>query len=129
MASASPCCYYSLIIITQLLVICVAQENICPFEYAYQLGDSISDTGNLIRIGPVGAFAAARLPYGETFFHRPTGRWSDGLLIIDFFGSDTAGCYTNCSPGNFPVGCFPFALTALPSADPGAYDDLGCLRK
>lgn len=31
-------------------------------------------------------------------------------------------------PGNFPVGCFPFALTALPSADPGAYDDLGCLR-
>lgn len=31
-------------------------------------------------------------------------------------------------PGNFPVGCFPFALTALANADPGAYDDLGCLR-
>ncbi|KAI8527869.1 hypothetical protein RHMOL_Rhmol12G0107300 [Rhododendron molle] len=85
MASASPCYYYSLIIVTQLLVICVAQEKICPFEYVYQLGDSISDTGHLICVGPIGAFAAARLPYGETIFHRPTCRRSDGLLIIDFF--------------------------------------------
>ncbi|XP_019052572.1 PREDICTED: GDSL esterase/lipase At5g03980-like [Nelumbo nucifera] len=62
-----------------------AQHTICPFEAIYQLGDSISDTGNLIREGPAGAMSyAARFPYGETFFHRPTGRCSNGLLIIDY---------------------------------------------
>ncbi|KAG2638661.1 hypothetical protein PVAP13_2NG651000 [Panicum virgatum] len=49
----------------------------------FAFGDSLTDTGNFISYsaapGPV-----ARLPYGETFFHRPTGRWSDGRLIVDF---------------------------------------------
>ncbi|TVU37576.1 hypothetical protein EJB05_10898, partial [Eragrostis curvula] len=49
----------------------------------FVFGDSISDTGNFIHYstapGPV-----ARSPYGETFFHRPTGRWSDGRLSVDF---------------------------------------------
>ncbi|KAL6841774.1 hypothetical protein ACP4OV_028286 [Aristida adscensionis] len=49
----------------------------------FAFGDSLIDTGNFIRYsaapGPV-----ARSPYGETFFHRPTGRWSDGRLIVDF---------------------------------------------
>nr|GLL17563.1 acetylajmalan esterase-like isoform X1 [Ipomoea trifida] len=52
----------------------------------YQLGDSISDTGNLIRERPIGALSPyASLPYGETFFKKATGRCSDGLLMIDFF--------------------------------------------
>ncbi|KAF9623038.1 hypothetical protein IFM89_036019 [Coptis chinensis] len=51
----------------------------------YQFGDSIADTGNLIREGAVGARSyAARPPYGETFFRRPTGRCSNGLLMIDY---------------------------------------------
>ncbi|XP_010683532.2 acetylajmalan esterase [Beta vulgaris subsp. vulgaris] len=55
------------------------------FEAIYQFGDSLSDTGNLIR-EPYGARTAfARLPYGRTFFHRPTGRCSDGLLMVDYF--------------------------------------------
>uniref|UniRef100_A0A0A9FH73 GDSL esterase/lipase n=1 Tax=Arundo donax TaxID=35708 RepID=A0A0A9FH73_ARUDO len=49
----------------------------------FAFGDSLIDTGNFISYstapGPV-----ARSPYGETFFHRPTGRWSDGRLIVDF---------------------------------------------
>ncbi|RCV14235.1 hypothetical protein SEVIR_2G421300v4 [Setaria viridis] len=49
----------------------------------FSFGDSQIDTGNFIRYsadpGPV-----SRLPYGETFFHRPTGRWSDGRLVVDF---------------------------------------------
>ncbi|XP_021715049.1 GDSL esterase/lipase At5g03980-like isoform X1 [Chenopodium quinoa] len=49
----------------------------------YQFGDSISDTGNFIREDPRSSFA--KLPYGETFFHKPTGRCSDGLLMIDYF--------------------------------------------
>ncbi|XVF04788.1 hypothetical protein REPUB_Repub05bG0115500 [Reevesia pubescens] len=55
----------------------------CQFDAIYQLGDSISDTGNLIREDPLSPFA--RLPYGQTFFKNATGRCSIGLLMIDFF--------------------------------------------
>ena len=52
----------------------------------YSLGDSITDTGNLAKEAPPGAFETIKhLPYGVTF-GRPTGRCSDGLLIIDYFG-------------------------------------------
>ncbi|XP_051125550.1 GDSL esterase/lipase At1g28590-like [Andrographis paniculata] len=48
-------------------------------------GDSLADTGNILvpslQRSPC---AAANPPYGRTFFHRPTGRFSDGRLIIDF---------------------------------------------
>ncbi|KAL2895788.1 hypothetical protein RDABS01_000786 [Bienertia sinuspersici] len=55
-------------------------------EAIYQFGDSISDTGNLIRDNPIGEHSNfARLPYGQTFFHKPTGRCSNGRLMIDFF--------------------------------------------
>ncbi|KAF6159934.1 hypothetical protein GIB67_033018 [Kingdonia uniflora] len=65
----------------------IAQDKICPFKSIYQFGDSISDVGNLIRKGPAGARSyAARLPYGQApSFHRPTGRCSNGLLMIDYF--------------------------------------------
>ncbi|KAL2945151.1 hypothetical protein RDABS01_022862 [Bienertia sinuspersici] len=49
----------------------------------YQFGDSLSDTGNLIREDPGSDYV--NLPYGQTFFHKSTGRASNGLLVIDFF--------------------------------------------
>lgn len=55
------------------------------FTAIYQLGDSLSDTGNLILESDIGAASpCARLPYGVSFFGHPTGRCSDGLLMIDF---------------------------------------------
>lgn len=45
----------------------------------YNFGDSNSDTG-----GIAAAFFPMAAPCGETFFHRPSGRGSDGRLIIDF---------------------------------------------
>ncbi|KAF6161553.1 hypothetical protein GIB67_009432 [Kingdonia uniflora] len=63
----------------------VTQDKTCPFESIYQFGDSISDVGNLIRKGPAGAKSyAARLPYGGAFLHGPTGRCSNGLLMIGY---------------------------------------------
>ncbi|KAK8651477.1 hypothetical protein V6N13_141078 [Hibiscus sabdariffa] len=53
----------------------------CKFDAIYQLGDSIADTGNFVQDNPSSTFA--NLPYGETF-KKPTGRCSDGLLMIDF---------------------------------------------
>ncbi|XP_052192845.1 acetylajmalan esterase-like [Diospyros lotus] len=64
--------------------------KICHFDQIYQLGDSISDTGNLIR-EPIGAATPfAKLPYGETFFNSATGRCSNGRLMIDYI-TEAAG--------------------------------------
>ncbi|MED6183702.1 hypothetical protein PIB30_040255 [Stylosanthes scabra] len=54
----------------------------------YSFGDSIADTGNYLyydtdEISPSSSLVL-NPPYGETFFHHPTGRFSDGRLIIDF---------------------------------------------
>ncbi|CAN6335653.1 unnamed protein product [Urochloa humidicola] len=58
-----------------------------PFDSIFAFGDSFTDTGN----NPVvwGWYNVSdefmRPPYGMTFFHgRPTGRSSNGRLIIDF---------------------------------------------
>lgn len=69
-----------------LLVLATTAEAACSVSAIYSFGDSIADTGNLLREGPaVGAFASiGTYPYGQTL-RRPTGRCSDGLLIIDYF--------------------------------------------
>ncbi|KAL6964720.1 acetylajmaline esterase, partial [Sarracenia purpurea var. burkii] len=47
----------------------------CKFDRIYQLGDSISDTGNLIRESPIGAaITCARFPYGESFSKKATAK-------------------------------------------------------
>ncbi|KAJ4711000.1 GDSL esterase/lipase [Melia azedarach] len=51
----------------------------CKFPAIFNFGDSNSDTGGLSA-----AFGQAPFPNGETFFHSPAGRYSDGRLIIDF---------------------------------------------
>uniref|UniRef100_A0A6N2LBI4 GDSL esterase/lipase n=1 Tax=Salix viminalis TaxID=40686 RepID=A0A6N2LBI4_SALVM len=46
----------------------------------FNFGDSNSDTGGLV----AGLGFPVNLPNGRTFFHRSTGRLSDGRLLIDF---------------------------------------------
>lgn len=53
----------------------------CAFEAIFSFGDSNSDTG-----GFAAAFPPQLSPNGMTYFHRPTGRPSDGRLYIDFLG-------------------------------------------
>ncbi|XP_012089444.1 acetylajmalan esterase-like [Jatropha curcas] len=62
-------------------------QSKCVFDGIYQLGDSISDTGNLIQENPSSLFA--QFPYGKTYFKKPTGRCSDGLLIVDYIALST----------------------------------------
>ncbi|KAL5231579.1 hypothetical protein ABZP36_030355 [Zizania latifolia] len=51
----------------------------------FSFGDSLTDTGNALRLPSTGGGGpASRPPYGETFFRRPTGRASDGRLVVDF---------------------------------------------
>ena len=58
--------------------------KVCKFDAIYQLGDSLSDTGNFIREVPTST--CARLPYGQNFLNNATGRCSNGMLMIDYFG-------------------------------------------
>ncbi|KAK4339625.1 hypothetical protein RND71_041087 [Anisodus tanguticus] len=62
----------------------------CKFDKIYQLGDSLSDTGNCFRERLCGSNSVcSRPPYGMNFFHKPTGRCSNGMLIIDFIALES----------------------------------------
>ncbi|KAK7373157.1 hypothetical protein VNO80_06555 [Phaseolus coccineus] len=53
----------------------------CDFPAIFNFGASNADTGGLAASFP---FAGPKPPSGDTFFHRSTGRFCDGRLIIDF---------------------------------------------
>ncbi|KAJ4781000.1 GDSL esterase/lipase [Rhynchospora pubera] len=75
---------FSLHIPTLILLLALSKTGNCCFTHIFCFGDSISDTGNFLksignRYDPV-----RNLPYGETYFRRPTGRFCDGRIILDF---------------------------------------------
>ncbi|CAI0464661.1 unnamed protein product [Linum tenue] len=57
----------------------------CHFPALYNFGDSNSDTGSQSAV-----FGRLPPPNGRTFFGKPSGRRSDGRLIIDFLGKNRA---------------------------------------
>ncbi|THF97579.1 hypothetical protein TEA_023606 [Camellia sinensis var. sinensis] len=61
------------------------QPHAGPLKKMYAFGDSHTDTGNTGSIsGPSGFSYVSNLPYGRTYFHHSTNRYSDGRLVIDF---------------------------------------------
>ncbi|KAF7073436.1 hypothetical protein CFC21_078423 [Triticum aestivum] len=56
------------------------------YDSIFSFGGSSSDTGNNLIVFPPSERVnyVLRPPYGTTFFGRPTGRCSDGRLVIDF---------------------------------------------
>jgi len=90
------------LVVAFLLVACSSSSSsCCPGAAAapttvdgitaiYNFGDSITDTGNLIREGATGVLRyIGKLPYGIDLdlLHGPTGRCSNGYLMIDFLGT------------------------------------------
>ncbi|BAF19700.1 GDSL esterase/lipase At5g45910 [Oryza sativa Japonica Group] len=63
---------------------CSAARSKKSYEAIFSFGDSLSDAGNLIADGIPKSLTTARAPYGMTFFGRPTGRCSNGRLVVDF---------------------------------------------
>lgn len=60
-------------------------ESTVPAMFIF--GDSVVDAGNNNYITGFPLLPVANfVPYGETYFHKPTGRWCDGRLIFDFIG-------------------------------------------
>lgn len=62
-------------------VMVMSDDTGCDFPAIFNFGDSNSDTG-----GRSAALFQVPPPYGETFFKKPSGRLSDGRLIVDFIG-------------------------------------------
>ncbi|KAJ8616262.1 hypothetical protein MRB53_035634 [Persea americana] len=78
-------------------------EAKCQLKAIFNFGDSNSDTG-----GFYAAFPAQASPFGMTYFHRPSGRASDGRLVIDFlaqaFGMPFLSPYLQSINPNFKHG-------------------------
>ncbi|XP_051125533.1 GDSL esterase/lipase At1g31550-like [Andrographis paniculata] len=55
------------------------------YESIVSFGDSLTDTGNILSVAVHKAMPpTGKPPFGRTFFNRPTGRYCDGRLVIDF---------------------------------------------
>ncbi|KAF0892755.1 hypothetical protein E2562_017718, partial [Oryza meyeriana var. granulata] len=54
------------------------------YARVFCFGNSLTDTGNNPILPATAGGPSTSPPYGMTYFHRPTGRSSDGRLVIDF---------------------------------------------
>lgn len=72
------------------------------FSSIVSFGDSYTDTGNLVRWEDPALedLTIKNPPYGETFFGHPSGRGTDGRLVLDFIGMH--GCI-HCYFPSYPV--------------------------
>ncbi|RWW80763.1 hypothetical protein BHE74_00010879 [Ensete ventricosum] len=73
----------SIIFFFLVLFPCFNLSGSQSYNAMFSFGDSLSDTGNVVVAG---------LPYGMSFFGRPTGRCSNGRLVIDFIGTTATTC-------------------------------------
>ncbi|KAJ3707639.1 hypothetical protein LUZ61_011344 [Rhynchospora tenuis] len=60
------------------------------FDSIFSFGDSYTDTGNINVLAKNNSLSlyTDNLPYGVTFFHLPSKRFSDGRLIVDFLAKE-----------------------------------------
>ncbi|KAK7275637.1 hypothetical protein RIF29_16757 [Crotalaria pallida] len=96
-------CFLVLLSIAFTILNPVSATKPCNFPAIFNFGDSNSDTGGL-----AATLLAPNPPNGETYFHRPAGRFSDGRLIIDFiahsFGIPYLSAYLDSLGTNFSHG-------------------------
>uniref|UniRef100_R7VZ26 GDSL esterase/lipase n=1 Tax=Aegilops tauschii TaxID=37682 RepID=R7VZ26_AEGTA len=90
-----------------------ANQSSC-YKRLFSFGDSLIDTGNYIVHFSATPGPVVELPYGETFFGRPTGRWSDGRLIVDFIverlGFPYWPAYLQAAAGKSPAEEFRYGV-------------------
>ncbi|KAE9605853.1 putative alpha-L-fucosidase [Lupinus albus] len=93
--------------------------KVCNFPAIFNFGASNSDTG-----GFAASFGVVTSPYGETFFHKPAGRFSDGRIILDFiaqsFGLPYVSAYLDSLGTNFSHGA-NFATAGSTIKPPSTY--------
>ncbi|KAK8460402.1 hypothetical protein SEVIR_2G324600v4 [Setaria viridis] len=63
------------------------------YNAMFSFGDSVAETGNICVVSSRNAteldvLTCTHPPYGTTYFGRPSCRWSDGRVVVDFIGKD-----------------------------------------
>ncbi|CAL4952354.1 unnamed protein product [Urochloa decumbens] len=98
----------------------------------FSFGDSLTDTGNLLVSSPLSNHIVGRYPYGITYFHRPTGRCSDGRLVVDFlaqaFGLPLLPPYLQSKGKDLRRGV-NFAVGGATAMDPPFFQEIGASDK
>lgn len=61
--------------------------SLARYARVFAFGNSLTDTGNGAILPATAKGPFSRPPYGQTYFGHPSGRASDGRLIIDFLGT------------------------------------------
>jgi len=68
-----------------VVVLAAAQPARACYSRVFSFGDSLADTGNYRFVFSNDTRAPVLWPpYGETYFHNATGRFSNGRILIDF---------------------------------------------
>ncbi|KAL0925157.1 hypothetical protein M5K25_003468 [Dendrobium thyrsiflorum] len=97
------------------------------FTSILSFGNSLADTGNYLITGAVAFPYVGHLPYGITYFHHPTGRFSDGRLVVDFIAESQdlplLPPYL-ASNKNFRQGA-NFAVAGATALDPAFFQEIG----
>ncbi|KAJ3701188.1 hypothetical protein LUZ61_004893 [Rhynchospora tenuis] len=94
------------------------------YNSIFSFGDSYTDTGNLnvyvLSKNLSISVNTDKWPYGETFFHHPADRFSDGRLILDFLAEEFGLPFVE--PYLAKKGCFlrgaNFAVAGATALDP-----------
>lgn len=86
MASMAKLSWLSSAVVIVLIIGVRADASTVPALYVF--GDSTVDCGTNNYINTTQDFRGNFPPYGQDFFHRPTGRFSNGRVIVDFIGED-----------------------------------------
>ncbi|KAK1666102.1 hypothetical protein QYE76_054261 [Lolium multiflorum] len=95
------------------------------FKRIFSFGDSIIDTGNGAYAGRNSPGPIMHLPYGMTYFQHPTGRISDGRVIVDFYAQALGlpllpPSMPQAGTGQFPTGA-NFAVFGSLALSPDYY--------
>ncbi|KAI3939608.1 hypothetical protein MKX01_038563, partial [Papaver californicum] len=74
--------YFPNLIVISILLFTTANPVFGYYKSIFSFGDSLADTGNVL-YSQTDEYVG-KLPYGQTYFHRANGRFSDGRLVLDF---------------------------------------------
>ena len=75
-------------LLLSLLIVSIRGVAGSCYTSIYSFGDSYVDSGNMQYLD-ADVFGCYVPPFGESYFHLPTGRCSNGRLIVDLTGTHT----------------------------------------